>query len=317
MKNTKVIGNKEIFELVDIEERTHIAENFKMNLKGFQNGNIIDIDKAAKYMLERRKDRNMSSIIQIMPIYPNKVKDTNLVFTNVKDNKFNVYYGIFTEMDSNNNPKFRRIRFENGLTINLEDFESAKMWVVTRMHAKLAGSPNQIHDPIFYVEDASIEARKDIAKAEKMQRAFAVVDNLDGKEVVSLGRYMGLEMIDSYAYNTIIGQLKRKAMENPNNFLQKYDNSNRQFEELFVTAIELSVIREEVGKGYFFEEILLGLTRDEGIEKIRTDATLRQSVIGETRQKDDTVRRISIEYELKKSKKSEKNKENAGNSDDF
>lgn len=298
------IGDKEIFELVPAEERKYIAEKCILKTDDVKGIKIVDINKATDYMLERRKAHNMSTIIQVMPIYPHKVKDTNLAFTNVKDNKYNVIYGILNDFDANKNPQFRRIRFENGITLNLEDYENAKMWTVIRMHAKLAGSPNAIFDPLFYVEDPSIEARKDMMKAEQMSRAFAVIDNLDGKEAVSLGRYMGMEMISSYAYDTIVGQLKRKAMDNPVLFLEKYDNSGRQFEELVVTAIELSVIREEVGKGYFYEEILLGMTREESIEKVRTDAALRQSIISETRHKDETTKRIVKEYELKKQAKS-------------
>jgi len=281
------IGDKEIFELVPAEERKYIAEKCILKTDDVKGIKIVDINKATDYMLERRKAHNMSTIIQVMPIYPHKVKDTNLAFTNVKDNKYNVIYGILNDFDANKNPQFRRIRFENGITLNLEDYENAKMWTVIRMHAKLAGSPNAIFDPLFYVEDPSIEARKDMMKAEQMSRAFAVIDNLDGKEAVSLGRYMGMEMISSYAYDTIVGQLKRKAMDNP-----------------VVTAIELSVIREEVGKGYFYEEILLGMTREESIEKVRTDAALRQSIISETRHKDETTKRIVKEYELKKQAKS-------------
>lgn len=305
MKN-QIIGDKEIFELVPAEERKYIAENCILKEDATKGIRIIDINKATTYMLERRKAHNMSKIIQVMPIYPHKVKDVNLAFTNVKDNKYNVIYGILNEFDNNRNPQFRRIRFENGITLNLEDFENAKMWTVIRMHSKLAGSPNAVFDPLFYVEDPSIEARKDMAKAEMMSRAFAIIDNLDGKEAVSLGRYMGMELIDSYAYDTIVGQLKRKAMDNPGLFLQKYDNAGRQFEELFVTAIELGVVREEVGKGYFYEEILLGMTREEGIEKVRTDAALRQSIIGETRHKDETTKRIAKEFELIKEAKSKR-----------
>jgi hypothetical protein len=300
MKLLNVIDDKEIFELVPIEERKYIAEHCTSKIAGI---NLVDIDAATDYMMKRRKEYNMSTIIQIMPIFPNKVKDTNLVFTIVKDNKFNVHYGIMTELDQNKNPKFRRIRFENGITLNLEDPENAKMWTVIRMHAKVAGSPNAVFDPIFYVEDPSIQARKNISKATQMSRAFGIIDSLDGKELVSLGRYMGIELINSFGFETITGTLKEKAMSNPEDFLRKFDNSNRQYEELFVTAIELGVVREEVGKGYFYESILMGMTREEGIEKLRTDAGIRQSVISETRHKDETVKRIVSEYDILKKKK--------------
>lgn len=304
--NRKTIAGKEIFDLVDLEERKYIAENCIMDIPEVRGMKIVDIDKATRYVLERRNKRKMSKIVQITPLYPNKVKDVNLSFTNIRDNRFNIYYGIFTELDPNKNPKFRRVRFENGFTFNLDDFESAKMWVVSRMHAKLAGSPNQMEDPIYYVEDPSIEASKNIIKAESMSRAFAIIDSFDGKEAVSIGRYMGIDMISSYSYKTIIGTLKQKAMENPTRFLEMYDNSNRQFVELVSTAIELDVIREEVGKGYFYEEILLGMSREEAVEKIRTDASLRQSVIAENRHRDETVRRINEEYNLIKTEKSGK-----------
>lgn len=294
--------------LVTREERKDIAKRLSMKIEGSNTPiKIINISELAEEVVEERRKNRKSMIIEIVPILIKNNKDTNRGITHVKDAQFNVVYGIHTSLDHYKNIVYARILLENGITLNLDNIEDAKKWVVLRMHPLVQGSPLE-RDPIFRVNDPSIEAEKVMVNVNKTERLFDQIRKMNGKEIVDSMRYLGENVDETLTFEIAKSRLLEKAIKLPESTYDKLANKQRGLESKVLAAVEYDIIQNHSDQGYTYDNIPLGISMQDVLNHLENDKTVKASVLTQVAETDVVSDNIQAEYELLGTKKEDTKK---------
>jgi hypothetical protein len=251
---------------------------------------IIKPDVVGEYLLQKRIKEGNSSIIELKAIKPPKKKEFLHKITFMKDREFGLYYGIYTGEDRFHNPAWYRIQFDKELEVlNLKQSDDLKKFAVLAMHPIISGTPyaGTGEDPVFDVFDPKESSMKELNKLEMIPQVTQIIADLKGKALANFARYMGLAVSSDVDPMTVKGSLATMGIEDPITFIRKAKQKNRLFEEILVNAIELGVIVDDVEKGYLFKGMFVGTSKEEIIDRLRTDSGMANSVLYEINEYDD------------------------------
>lgn len=245
---------------------------------------LANVEKIARDLQEERKKKNMSMFITIRPIISNKYRDLNHKFSFFKDHEYDLLYGMLVGFHQDGNPKWRMIEINDSITLNLENLDEAKMWVVIRMSPRLQGSPFQSDDILFEVYDPSLIAKSNSNRRRNLMKAFERINGLSPKELLSLARVMNISLYDKITYSEIVDKMSEEAEKNPIGFNNEFDNPSRKIKELIVSAslvIDLDgrpIVEHTTEKGYLYKGVYLGDTINEVISKVTKDTGMQNRI---------------------------------------
>lgn len=283
-----------------------VAEKYAYKLEGANiPTKVIDLDAYAHDMVEDRKKNNEAMIIEVSPIIKRKQRDTNLGVTCVKDPFNNVLYGIFTGLDDYKNPLWARINMDNGITLNLENINDAKRWIIVRLHPRVQGSPFE-NDPIFEVNDPTIESKKIYQRVQKTEKLFDIIGKMNGAEIVDSLRYLGEPVTEQLTYKVAKSMLFKLVLDSTDLVYQKLTNKQKNLEAKIIAAVEYGIIENRSENGYIFNEMPLGISINDVMNYFESNKTVRDSILSEVGQKDVVSHNVQAEFQnIKKNDKEE------------
>ena len=306
--------------LITKEERKFIAEECTFQHDSPAGYKLIDIEKARKYTMDRIKKDGGSMIKELLPVHPQIYKTPNYGFTLAKDKEFGILYGLYLRDDEHGNPFFQRIRLSDGITINLKNDSDQRIWTVIRMWSRLQGSPFQSTDPIFKLYDPVSEADKELTLMDAMdkalKRAYQIYDSPE--DIVGFLRHSGSSIDLSANIKVIRANLLKMARMEPVRFNDLWSDENKPYSQVFQAGVELNVIEHDVGKGYQYGDIHLGLSKDECMLYFKEHDDIFRSIKNRVDNSDTIVKDMakevssnpSVAKESKKEAPKEKTKEN-------
>jgi len=262
--------------LISGEERKWIAENGSMMI-GHDKGvriRVIDLEKAVPKMLKDRKEKNLSTYIDIVPVSEDRTKNINYSPTFSKDREYGVYYGIALGPDNFGNVNWQRIPMGDHLGLDLKNNDEAKMWAVLRMNSYIAGTPYAKDTPRYRVLDAVAEANKDLKEIDQMMIAFERTGKLEGPKLVHFARYLGEDLKEVDSEVVVLSRVKLFAKKYPAEFNRRFDARERGYAELFFSGIELGVIEHNIEKGFIYKGVHLGLSQQDAIRFLSEDSNV-------------------------------------------
>ena len=260
---------------------------------------IIDVDKLAKVMQDERRANNAAMIIEISPIIKKVNRDTNLGITSVKDPYNNIVYGIYAGLDQFKNIIWARISLENGITLNLDNINDAKRWVVIRMHPKIKGSPFCLDadEALYEVNDPTIEAEKTYQKVGKIEKLFTMLRKMNGVDIIDAMRYLGETVNDQTTYKVAKARISEMILSNTDYVYQKMTSKQKGIEAKILAAVEYGIVQELPQEGYIYNEVPLGISMNDVINYFETNKTVRNSILAEVGQKDVVSHNAQSDFE--------------------
>lgn len=254
--------------LISGEERAWIAKRGSEML-GHDRGmriRVIDLEKAVPQMLKDRKEKDLSTYIDIIPISEDKHKNVNYSPTFSKDREHGVYYGIAIGTDNFGNVNWQRIPMGDHLSLDLTRVDEAKQWAILRMNSYIAGSPYAKDTPRYRVLDAVADANRDLKEIDQMMVAFERTAKLKGPGLVHFARYLGEDLREVTNELVVLSRVKLFAKQHPAEFNRRFDAPERGFAELFFSGMELGIVGHDVEKGFVYKGIHLGIGQGDAIK---------------------------------------------------
>lgn len=289
--------------IVSEEERRHVAENFANKVEGTdRQDKIVDVLALAQQIQKERKSQKASMVIDIKSIMLKKNHETNKSITFVKDPNFNCVYGIFAGVDGFKNILWSRIEMSDTMRLNLDYLEDAKRWAVIRMHPSVKGSPFE-SDPIYEVNDPTIEAHKTQKRVTLIQQLFTLVNKMGGIELVETMRYLALGVDSSLTLDVARASLLDLVIKDPEIVYDKLSQRTRGIEGKLRSAIQLNIVIDNPEKGIIYNEIPLGINMHDAVDKLSKDKTLFESILASVEVKDIVAKNIQNEYVKSKTEK--------------
>jgi len=300
--------------LVTEAERRWIAKEASKEMGSKVTSKVIDLDKVIARIRTERKNKNLSPYIDIQPVSEDQFKNPHKQATFQKDPITGVLYGIALRSDDFGNIQWQKIQMNDMLSLNLDNDNDAKIWAVLRFNPDIAGSPFQRENPYYKVYDPVDEALAEQVEIQAMQKAFdrVALVSKDPKQMVQFARYMGEEVRDNTNYEIVRGALLKLARHHSANFNKKWESRARSFAEHFYSAISLGVITEDANGGYMYENISLGLSKQEAVKFLAKDTTVMASISGVLEREDKAVKSVIQSFPKKgedKKVKEEKNED--------
>jgi hypothetical protein len=289
-------------KLFATDSRFHEVVGDRMKIK------VIDSIAVGEYLLDKRIKSNLSNIIELKAINPPKKKEFLHKITYTKDKDFGLYYGIYTGEDRFKNPSWLRIQFDKEYEVfNLSQQDDLQKFAVIIMHPIVKGTPfSNMGTPIFNIFDPKEESQATLNKLEAIPKITQFINDLSGKRLAGFARYMGLHITADTDPVMIKGQLAMMGMEDPFAFISKGQVKNLLFEEIYVNAVDVGVIVEDVEKGYLFNGIYLGSSREEVVNRIKTDSNLANGIMYETDKFDEVAHKFEELVTIKEKQMSAK-----------
>lgn len=261
--------------LITFQERENMhfveyGENIKVR--------VCDFEWFRKKIIEERKEKGMAMTIELKAIKIDKNKELSDTISWSKDHATAIYYGIPFGLHPDGNVKWRKILLQEFNSFNLNNPDEAKQWITLMMHPHVLGSPFQRTDPLFYVYDEDVEAAKNASKAMTVSNAIQKAFKMKKEDILGFHRYLALPLPAEVNQKRIKNDLTKFAMENPEEFMSKYDDPNRKLGEIFGTGKALGVIIYDADKGFTYKATFLGHTDIECLRFLEEDTITLSSL---------------------------------------
>ena len=284
--------------LVTEEERRWIAKNASKEMGSKVTYRVIDLEKAVARIRKERKEKNLSPYVEIQPISEDQHKNPHKQATFQKDPITGVLYGIALSADDFGNIRWQKVQMGDVLSLNLDNENDAKIWAVVRFNPDILFSPFQRENPYYKIYDPVDDALAKQKKAREVREAFSRVDILkkDPKQMVQFARYLGEEVRDNTNYEIVHGVLLEYAMSSPTRFNARWSSKARTFAEHFYSAHALGIITEDVNGGFQYENIQLGLSRQEAIRFMVKDSNVMSSISAALDKSDKAVKNVKATF---------------------
>jgi len=280
--------------LVTEEERRWISKNAVKEMGSTVTHKVIDLEKAVSRVRKERKEKNLSPYVEIQPISEDQHKNPHKQATFQKDPLTGVLYGIAINADDFGNIRWQKIQMGDSLSLNLDNENDAKVWVVIRFNPNILFSPFQMENPYYKIYDpvdAALETQQEIRQ---MEEAFSRVGMLkkDPKQMVQFARYLGEDIRDNTNYEIVYGALLGNARDNATRFNKKWSSRARSFAEHFYSAVALGIVIQDANGGYMYNNLQLGLSEVESIKMLAKDSNIMNSISAALDQSDKAVKSV-------------------------
>jgi len=261
---------------------------------------VVDFDKVSQAILKSRKDAGMSNVVELNAIKIYKNKELSDTISWSKDHSTGIYYGIPIGFHVDGNVKWRKILLQEYNTFNLKNPDEMQKWIVCRMHPHVKGSPFESADPKFYVYDADEEASMKFSKATLVSKSINAAQKMATKRILNFHRFLDLPTPEEVSPKRIRNEIVAFAMENPEEFNNKFNSPGREYYEIYSAAKHLGVIIYSPENGFSFKGTFLGHTDIEVIRFLEEDTVTLTAVKNRVTELDNEQAQFTDKKEDKK-----------------
>jgi len=245
---------------------------------------------------ENPKVCQQTGIILIEALKRSQIKQPRISFSRVTDPETGVVFGIplGTEKETGE-LKFDRIVLTDMMQFDLSIPRDRKLWCVISHHPCMMGSPFQSGTPKYKQIDKDKEANKIIRMSKARRRASEIAENMIGAELYDMATNLGVSS-EHNNLNTLLAAVIEKAEKEPNEFLDIYDNANRNVLTAFNRARATGLITLDVTNGYMWKDTYaLGSTEAMAVKKLIENPTLLMNMDLESKQRSQFFKQHATE----------------------
>lgn len=183
------------------------------------------------------------------------------IYRATKDLQSEVMIGICIGVDNRTKElKWLGINLSGLNTFDLSIPSERKKAIVLLRSTIVLGSPNLSRNEavhVFRVHDAEKAANIEIKRIKDGQRAIMVAQGLTGDELLNMGRNLGI-MTETTSLTILTAEVLKRAEQNPSQFLQVWDNPNRELVTILNRCLNTGVLTFDALDGYHYEGRFLG-----------------------------------------------------------
>ena len=311
-------GREEALEIAD-------PKYVKTVEKGSYSLKYVDIPRAIAIMREWRAKKGLGNKVEISlkkEVRLRKTANYQKVFRTTICPFTQLTYGKFRGMNPNNmSPQWSTVELNEFRSFNLDSDDDAADWLILRLASCVEGSStSQKYFETKYWEFHDLRASNAnvITKANDLVKIVKIIEGMSGYEMTNFARLLNM-IIDpgdeqSLQLVDIQGHLLTVAMDDPDEFLGKYKDNNRQYIELLTAGESIGIVQFSHTDGYTVLGNRVGITREEAISYLRAEknlfALVKEDVIGndilakrmEEQKPEMNLKRMAIEDSIGRSK---------------
>lgn len=283
-------------------ERKEIAANCVYKQDGLRE-RIVDVNKAVAVMMKYRAKKKLGPIVEIRRIDSglSKAVANGRTFSFVGDMDNDIKYGIVNEIRRDGSVFWRKMKYQEQMTFNLNVQSQAVMWLIFRMHWALEGAPisGMGREAEYRVYDPVVVQRNVVKNADALLDSLTFIKNSKVLKLVQLVRYYGLtaELQDESTLDGTIlrGLLIAEAQRNPIRFNKMKDNKDKQYFASIEAGISYGVLEHNLELGYIYKNINLGSSKEDVVEAFQQKQQLYHGFINEVNSVDTLTEKLRIE----------------------
>lgn len=275
--NFNLVSRKE-YEKVTNPENGFVKE-FGTGVFKFQ---VIDAAKLAKLIIEERKAKNQSMMVEVNAIKIDKHKSNWQGLTFGKDAITGIYFGIVKGVLDDGNPKWQRIIIDEYTTYNLDRIDEAIKFAILRYNPYILNSPFSLGvPPVYKIVDEEVVATDNIQKSQYLAKGLKYIDKLkkEKRAFVQFARYIDIPVdITVKNFTVLESRMFDVMMNDPKTFVEKYESDLRTVSELFSSALQLNIIKKNEDQVYVYQGSPLGARNEDAILNLAQNESLITSL---------------------------------------
>jgi hypothetical protein len=311
-------GREEALEIAD-PKYVKTVEKGSFSLK------YVDIPRAINIMRTWRGKKGLGNKVEISlkkEVRLRKTANYQKVFRTTICPFTQLTYGKFRGINPNNqSPQWSTVELNEFRSFNLDNDDDAADWLILRLATCIEGSATSMkyfETKYWEFHDLRANNANVITKANDIVKIVRIIEGMSGYEMVNFARLLNM-IVDPGDEQTlqlvdIQGHLMGIAMDNPDEFLSKYKDGNRQLQELLTAGEAVGVVQFSHTDGYTVLGNRVGLTKEEAISYLRSEknlfALVKEDVIGndilakrmEEQKPEANTRKMAIQDSLSKTK---------------
>lgn len=229
-------------------------------------------------------------VIRIEAIRRSNIKMPRTSFSKVTDPKTGITYGIPVGID----PKSKQLKFQRIIIGEVNEYDLSNpsdraIWNVISRSPFLVGSPFQSGKPLYKKEDKEADALLVLKKANSLTKAVEIAKETNGLELFDLAIMFGLNP-DHSSPTVLQSLLIQKAQDDPIDFCERYDNTNRAVLSILKRCIATGLVKSSVDQGWMWKGTHpLGMTEAAAVGYISKNPALAHQMDVESKQKSNSI----------------------------
>lgn len=245
--------------------------------EGIHKTSVLNVQAVAERIVQLRKNKGMSMIIEMRRLKFDKHKEPFSSFSQFKDIHKNVHVGISLGMYPDGNIKWKKTPIGDYKHMDLNNLNDAMVYTLMLLHPKTEGSPltsQHAAEPSVFLIDPDSEAVIQKTNRQELAEALANVNKIEEVQIVDLARYCNISVSGQVNADILLEKIGDYAIASPMEFNRKFNNKNRSYEELFAAALDQEIISYEHGVGYDYKGRSLGTSQEDAILLLSSEKNL-------------------------------------------
>lgn len=241
-----------------------------------------------------------SGIFTIEAIRKGKHKQADVGFTVTRDPESGIIYGILNDVDYKTRElRFRRIRLGDMEQYDCSIASDRAMWCAVSHSLFLEGSPLLgRRKPLYKMHDREEDARRIIRTSKDKRRAAEIAENLVGSDLYDMAINLG-KSTEHNSFSVLLAEVIKEAELNPKNFLDIYENSNREIITVFNRCRAVGLIETDLQNGFMWKKSYpLGMSEAAAHATIIKNPQLLMTMDMESKEKDHAFKKYAQKDQL-------------------
>jgi len=227
-----------------------------------------------------------SGVIRIEALRRSNIKMPRTSFSKITDPVTGITYGIPMGIDkASGEMRFKRILIGEFNEFDCSNPTDKEMWMCISRSTFLLGSPFQSSKPLYRKEDKEADAQKVLNETDALLRAVQIAKDIDGLEFYDMMISFGMQ---PQMHSPSVGRslLIQRAKDKPVDFVEKYDNNNRQVINIFNRCVSVGLITSLPDQGWLWKKSYpLGMSEAAAVGTMSKNPALANQMDLESKQK--------------------------------
>lgn len=238
--------------------------------------------------LNNQKYCKREGIIEIEAMRKSNKQDNNKMFRCITDKKTGLIWGIPTGISKETKDlQFKAFWIENSMTFDLSIPQQATAWAVISNSPYIEGSPNQHGKSIYKVIDKERSAALEMDKRSMKNKASAIIETLKGDALIEMALNLGVNVDANRSIFMLTNEVYRMMEENPKQFLEIYNNPNREYVTIFNKAYAKGFITHDiVSNTFMYGGLPMGHNKESAVKYLVDNTSTAVAINAKCRQKD-------------------------------
>jgi hypothetical protein len=230
--------------------------------------------------LENPKYCQMEGIIEVEALKVTNKHLNQKIIRKTKDRNTGLYWGLPISINPDTKELMcKSFTLEDRNIFDLSVPDQAIAWAILKNSTCMEGSPNLYGKPYYKVIDKEKKAAENISRRTIRQKAEVIIGKLQGSSLQEMAINLGVNVEANRNISMLTDEVYRKMEENPKEFIEMYENPQRQYISIFNRGLALGILDYNLAEGtYKYNGLQMGHTKEMAIKYLVDNNNLATSI---------------------------------------